>query len=448
MSIFKDCDIRGIYNTEINEERAYSIGRGLAAMLPPGGEIRVGGDVRLSTPSLKESLIAGLVRGGARVADLGVIPTPVLYYALSGSSASAGATVTASHNPPEYNGIKFMLGHEPVTRRTIDALEEIVSRGAFVDGAGSVARLDVLPAYLASLSKRFGAKRPLKVVVDAGNGAMSTVAPGAFRSAGYRVIELFCEPDGAFPNRGPNPADSSVLTALCERVVLEQADFGVAFDGDGDRAAFVDEKGRCIHNEKALILFVKKLLSEQPTPVVFDQKSSSAVRDAILSMGGAPIAEKSGHAFIKKRFLDLGAAVAGEASGHFFFGDLGYDDGLYAALLMAELLCASDKPLSAMADEIILPPITPDLRFFCPYAQQGDTLCRFEAFCETLHAKISKLDGVRAELPDGWMLLRKSVTAEQMTLRIESRTEALLAERLRAIQAIIPEIQRIKEEQA
>ena len=441
MSIFKDCDIRGIYDSEINEESVYRIGRGLAAMLPPGGEIRVGGDVRLSTPSLKESLIAGLVRGGARVAELGVIPTPVLYYALSGSSADAGATVTASHNPPEYNGIKFMFGHEPVARRTIDALEDIVTRGAFADGEGSVSRLDILPAYLASLSKRFGARRPLKVVIDAGNGTMSAVAPVAFRSAGYRVTELFCEPDGAFPNRSPNPAEHSVLGALCEKVVEVQADFGVAFDGDGDRAAFVDEKGRCIHNEKALILFVKKLLADRPTPVVFDQKSSSAVRDAILSMGGAPVAEKSGHAFIKKRFLELGAAVAGEASGHFFFGDLGYDDGLYAALLMAELLCASDKPLSALSDEIFLPPITPDLRFFCPYARQNDVLARFEAHCESLNAKIHKLDGVRAELPDGWMLLRKSVTAEQMTLRIESRTEEQLSERLRAVQAAVPEIQ-------
>ena len=158
-------------------------------------------------------------------------------------------------------------------------------------------------------------------------------------------------------------------------------------------------------------------------------------------MGGAPVAEKSGHAFIKKRFLELGAAVAGEASGHFFFGDLGYDDGLYAALLMAELLCASDKPLSALADEIFLPPITPDLRFFCPYARQDDVLARFETHCESLNAKIHKLDGVRAELPDGWMLLRKSVTAEQMTLRIESRTEEQLSERLRAVQAAVPEIQ-------
>ena len=441
MSIFKDCDIRGIYGTEINEESVYRIGRGLATMLPPGGEIRVGGDVRLSTPNLKENLIAGLVKSGARVTDLGIIPTPALYYALASASADAGATVTASHNPPEYNGIKFMFGHEPATRRTIDTLEDIVVRGAFAEGMGSVSRLDILPAYLASLSKRFGAKKPLKVVVDAGNGAMSTVAPAAFRNAGYRVTELFCEPDGAFPNRDPNPAEHSHLDALRQKVVEVQADLGVAFDGDGDRAAFVDEKGRCLHNEKALILFVQKLLAGHPTPVVFDQKSSSAVRDAVLSMGGAPIAEKSGHAFIKKRFLELGAAVAGEASGHFFFGKLGYDDGLYAALLMAEILCASDKTLSALADEIFLPPITPDLRFFCPYEKQDEMLRQFESYCESLNAKILKLDGIRAEFPDGWMLLRKSVTAEQMTLRIEAQTEFLLSERLNAVRKAIPEIQ-------
>ena len=404
-----------------------------------GGEIRVGGDVRLSTPNLKENLIAGLVKGGARVTDLGIIPTPALYYALASASADAGATVTASHNPPEYNGIKFMFGHEPATRRTIDALEDIVVRGAFAEGMGSVSRLDILPAYLASLSKRFGAKKPLKVVVDAGNGAMSTVAPAAFRNAGYRVTELFCEPDGAFPNRDPNPAEHSHLGALRQKVVEVQADLGVAFDGDGDRAAFVDEKGRCLHNEKALILFVQKLLAGHPTPVVFDQKSSSAVRDAVLSMGGAPIAERAATRLSRSAFSNWARRSRAKRA-DISSGKLGYDDGLYAALLMAEILCASDKTLSALADEIFLPPITPDLRFFCPYEKQDEMLRQFESYCESLNAKILKLDGIRAEFPDGWILLRKSVTAEQMTLRIEAQTEFLLSERLNAVRKAIPEM--------
>ncbi|MGN0801267.1 MAG: phosphomannomutase, partial [Candidatus Faecivicinus sp.] len=296
MSIFKDCDIRGIYGSELTCEDVYRIGRGLGAMLPPNATVRVGGDVRLSTPDLKQRLIRGLTESGMKVEDLGIIPTPALYYALASGKADGGATVTASHNPPEYNGVKFMLGHDVVTRSTIDRLKEIVARQDFPSGSGSASKVDILPAYLASLTKRFGARRPLKVVVDAGNGAMSEVAPTAFRSAGYRVTELFCTPDGAFPNRSPNPADYENLTALCAKVAEEGADFGVAFDGDGDRAVFVDDLGRPVLNEKSLVLFIRHLLKNRPTPVVYDQKSSSVIRRAILEMDGAPIPERSGHA--------------------------------------------------------------------------------------------------------------------------------------------------------
>jgi len=428
MSIFKDCDIRGIYDKELFDADAYGIGRGLAAMLPPNAVMRVGGDVRLSTPALKDQLIAGLVDGGVRVEDMGMIPTPALYYALANSSADGGATVTASHNPPEYNGVKFMLGGEIVSRAVTDRLREIIERRSYPSGSGSVTKIDILPAYLASLTKRFGARKPLHVVVDAGNGAMSRVAPTALRSAGYKVTELFCEPDGAFPNRDPNPAEYSHLTAVCKKVVEVHADFGVAFDGDGDRAVFIDDLGRAVQNEKSLTLFIRHLLKKQPTPVVYDQKSSSVIKKAILEMDGAPIPERSGHAFIKRRFLELGAAVAGEVSGHFFFGELGYDDGLFAALLMAEMLCLSSEPLSALSDGIVLPPITPDLRFFCPYAEQDDRLARAAALASTHPCTLSTLDGVRLEFPDGWFLARKSVTAEQLTLRAEADTPGRLEE--------------------
>lgn len=428
MSIFKDCDIRGIYGREITAADTYLIGRGMGAMVPPGATVRVGGDVRLSTPELKESLICGLTESGVKVEDLGTIPTPVLYYALSGGRADGGATVTASHNPPEYNGVKFMFGHEPVTRSTIDRLKGIVESGKFPEGRGSAERVDVIPAYLASLTKRFGAKKPLHVVVDAGNGAMSELAPQAFRSVGYKVTELFCEFDGAFPNRSPNPAEYENLGALCEKVRETGADLGVAFDGDGDRAVFVDNLGRAVLNEKSLVMFIRHLLKNRPTPVVYDHKSSSVIRQAILEMDGAPIPERSGHAFIKKRFLEVGAAVAGEVSGHFFFGELGYDDGLFAGLMMAEILCASEKTLAEMADEIVCPPISPDIRMACSYAEQDQWLRRVEAISERIACKVSHLDGVRLEFEDGWLLMRKSVTAEQITLRAEAQTPQRLNE--------------------
>ena len=428
MSIYKDCDVRGVYGREITAPECRLIGRALATMAP--GKILLGGDLRLSTPELKRALMEGLLQSGAALVDLGTIPTPVLYYALKHSDAVAGATVTASHNPPEYNGVKFMIGSEPVTRKVMDALHQIVLEKSFAEAPGTLAHWDVTQDYLDSLEKRFSAPKPLHILVDAGNGAMSRVAPEAFRRAGYRVTELFCEPDGSFPNRSPNPADYSCLGKTSEAVRACGADMGVAFDGDGDRAVFLDDQGRPVQNEKSLVLFIRAQLKDRPTPVVYDQKSSSVIREAVLEMGGTPLPEKSGHAFIKKRFLDNGAAIAGEVSGHFFFGELGYDDGLFAALMMADLLGRSDRPLSTLADEIVCPPITPDLRAACPYDRQQACLDAVEALAQNHPCRVSHLDGVRLEFDDGWLLLRKSVTAEQITLRAEADSASRLDELL------------------
>ncbi len=437
MSIYKDCDVRGIYGRELCADEVYRIGRALATMAP--GEFLAGGDARVSTPELKAALVRGLLDSGARVRDLGMIPTPVLYFALKHGAARAGATVTASHNPPEHNGVKFMIGDTPVTRARMDELRTTVERGAFAPGPGTLTRWDAARDYLDFLAARFRAPRPLHVLVDAGCGAMGPVAPEAFRRAGYRVTELSCVPDGRFPDRSPNPADYSCLGATGEAVRRCGADFGVAFDGDGDRAVFLDEAGIPVQNEKALVLFIRKLLRNHPTPVVYDQKSSSVVRDAILEMGGAPVPERSGHAFIKKRFLENGAALAGEVSGHFFFGELGYDDGLFAALTMAELLAERGEKLSALAGEIVCPPITPDIRLECPYAEQENWLARVEAAARAEGARLSHLDGVRADFSDGWLLMRKSVTAEQVTLRAEARTRARLRELFDLAAGALPE---------
>ena len=437
MSIYKDCDIRGIYAREITAEDTYKIGRALATLSP--GKLLVGGDVRLSTPELKDALVRGLINSGAQVIDLGTIPTPALYFALKHSDAPAGATVTASHNPPEYNGVKYMIGHTPVTRAAMDRLHAIVQDEAFAEGEGSLAHWDVTRDYIDFLAARFHAPRPLHVLVDAGCGAMGRVAPEAFRLAGYRVTELSCMPDGSFPDRSPNPAEYSCLGRTGEALRACGADFGVAFDGDGDRAVFLDENGAPVQNEKSLVLFTRALLKDKPTPVVYDQKSSSIIRDAVLEMGGTPMPEKSGHAFIKKRFLENGAALAGEVSGHFFFGELGYDDGLFAALAMAELIARGENTLGEMVSGITCPPITPDIRIACAYADQQTWLDRVEQMAAGLGAEISHLDGVRADFPDGWFLMRKSVTAEEITLRAEAATKERLAQLLAQIADVLPE---------
>lgn len=437
MSIYKDCDIRGVYPTEIDEHAAHAVGRALAT-LHPGARVAVGGDVRLSTPALKAAFIRGLTESGATVTDLGVLPTPALYFALKQLDVDGGATVTASHNPPQYNGIKFMFGDAPVTRAQMDAVQAAVESGRFRGGAGSVDHRDILPDYTDALARRFAIPKALKVVVDAGCGAMSHVAPEVLRRCGCRVVELFCTPDGAFPARDPNPADYRHLTAVCEKVRDACADFGVAFDGDGDRAVFIDDQGRAVMNEKSLVLLVRHLLKDRPTPVVYDQKCSSVVRRAVLAMGGTPVPERSGHAFIKRRFLEVGAALAGEVSGHFFFGELGYDDGLFAALTMADLLASADRTLSEMVEEIVCPPITPDLRIPCPYDQQSLWLSSVENRAQALGCTISHLDGVRLDFDDGWLLLRKSVTAEQITLRAEADTPERLRDLLAFTASALP----------
>lgn len=437
MSIFKDCDIRGIYPSEINGRESYRIGRALASICP--GRILVGGDVRISTPEIKQELMRGLCTSGAEVIDIGTIPTPALYFALAQSDADAGCTVTASHNPPEYNGIKFMIGRTPVTRSTIDRIRETVESHAFVEKTGVIRAEEITERYISAMVERFSAKKPLHVLIDAGNGAMSGIAPKVFRRVGYRVTELYCEADGAFPNRSPNPSDYACLKNTGIRLRECGADFGVAFDGDGDRAVFLDENGQPIQNEKSLVLFIRSLLKGAPTPVVYDQKSSSIVRDAILEMGGVPIPERSGHAFIKKRFLENGAKLAGEVSGHFFFGELGYDDGLFAALMMAELISESEKTLSELAENIVCPPITPDIRIPCSYDRQQELLDALEDLAMRKNAAISHLDGIRADFEDCWFLMRKSVTAEQITLRAEAQTQEKLASLLKEIADVLPD---------
>ena len=438
MGIFKDCDIRGVCPDEIDAGAVYAVGRALAT-LHPGARVAVGGDVRLSTPELKAGLIRGLTDSGADVTDLGTIPTPVLYWALKRLDVAGGATVTASHNPPKYNGVKFMFGDAPVTREIMDRVATVATAGVFREGRGRCEAYAPLGAYMDDLAGRFPASRPMKIVVDAGNGAMSAVAPRVLRRCGHDVTELFCEPDGRFPNRDPNPADFRCLDAVRERVRSVGADFGGAFDGDGDRAVFIDDLGRAVMTEKALALFIRRALRDGPTPVVYDQKSSSIVRRTALEMGGEPIPERSGHAFIKRRFLELGAAIAGEVRGHFFFGELGYDDGLYAALTMAALLAESDAPLSALADALPCPPITPDLRVPCPYNEQDAWLNRVESRLTGPGCRVSRMDGVRFEFDDGWLLLRKSITAEQITLRAEADTPERLRELLDRVAEALPD---------
>lgn len=425
MSIFKDCDIRGIYDAELTNNDAYLIGRAVGTLMT-GKTLAVGGDVRISTPALKELLIRGLVESGVRVTDLGMVPTPVFYFSIGHLGTDGGIMVTASHNPARYNGFKLMLGDMPVTPRDIAAIEELVGSRAFTDSVrGEITTADVDQAYRRFAGELAGPS-DLKIVVDAGNGAVSRLAPLMAREQGCEVVPLFCEFDGTFPGREPNPAVYSNLGKLREKVVEAGADIGAGFDGDGDRVVFVDEKGQVITSEQSLCVFLGHYIREPGDSVVYDLKSSSIVKKTAEKLGGQAIMERSGHAFIKRTFLQNRSALAGEISGHFFFRELGHDDGIYAMLKMCELVAAHGRPLSDIIADVPVTLITPDIRLHWPYGEQDALLEAVSGLGR--YYPVTRMDGIRIEFPRGWLLVRKSVTEEGVTLRMEADDNTALRE--------------------
>jgi phosphomannomutase/phosphoglucomutase len=385
------------------------------------GSVCVGGDVRLSTPELKKALIMGLLESGARVTDIGTVPTPVFYFALKKWTCAGGVMVTASHNPARYNGFKLALGDTPVTRVVVDEVERRVREGDYKKGSGTLANADILPEYAEFMQGRFSGALGASVVIDSGNGCMGEIAPRVFSAIGCDVERLFCDFDGSFPNRGPDPAEYDCLGALREAVRRRGADLGIAFDGDGDRVVFADERGDVVMSERIFALMIREYLKNSPAPVVYDVKSSSIVKRVVLEMGGEPLMSRSGHTYTQKLFLEHGAALAGELSGHFFFRELGHDDGLYAALVVASILKNSGKRLSELLYDIVPPPVTPDIRLDCPYERQDEWLERIAELGRGY--EITRIDGIRVEFPFGWFLARKSITVPQISLRIEAKDE-------------------------
>jgi len=435
MSIFKDCDIRGIYGTELNENDAYNIGRAIGTMLG-GRSTVVGGDVRVSTPMLKSECIRGLFECGAKVIDIGTITTPAMYFAKKHLNTYGGVMITASHNPSKYNGIKLMLGEVPVTSETIKEIERIISAGAYSAGAGSIEKKEILREYSESFEGKFSPEG-IKIVTDCCDGASSLIVPATLNRMGAEVKKLFCGVDGTFPNRNPNPAVYSNLTKLQENVRKEKADMGAAFDGDGDRVVFCDENGSILTGEETLVLLTRNILKSGDS-LVYDQKSSSIVREAVTAMGAEPVMERSGHAFIKKNFLERSSALAGEISGHFFFGDIGYDDGLYATLCLAEILKKSGKKLSELTADIPEKLITPDIRVPVGYSMQQTILDKIKYRAQNYN--VSLMDGVRIETVNGWILVRKSVTEEVMTVRMEAKDHDKLNELSDLLTYFTPEL--------
>ncbi len=422
---WKPCDLRGIYPDALSEDLLRRVGSALSCEMAPGEKVVVAGDFRTSTPSLKHALIEGLLDGGLRVLDCGQVPTPLAYFQAAESQASGVCIVTASHNPAPYNGLKWMVhGLPPLPAdmaRVRSAAESDAGRGL----RGSIEAVDPAPAYRSWILSRWRALEscPGPIVVDAGNGAWSRVGPQLLRELGFPLVCLFCEPDGAFPNRPADCARTANLGALRRAVVEHGARLGIAWDGDGDRAAFVDENGIHATTDEIAILLAREVLGRAAPgePVVCDIKLSEAVRREVLRLGGRPLIERSGHAFMRHRLLTTQAVLGLDACGHYFFREAGSrDDGLYSALFLMRML-GHEGSLAAMRESAGPLHSTPELRIPESTLDYDTVLARLrEAFRE---AEESSVDGARLEMPEGIILARASSTEPVVSLRVEAFSE-------------------------
>lgn len=437
--IFKAYDIRGIVGSTLTEAVARQIGLAIAARSVRQGlsEIAVGRDGRISGTALADALTWGLTEGGLQVADVGMVATPMLYFAAVRHTGGSGVMITGSHNPPDYNGFKIMLGGNTLAGEDIQALRQIIETQDFVsDGSeGIVRKLEIVDEYIHCIAGHIRLRRPLKVVVDAGNGVAGAFAGRLYRTLGCEVRELFCDVDGSFPNHHPDPAKPANLQDLIRTVQAGDAELGLAFDGDGDRLGVVTRRGSIIYPDRQLMLFAQDVLARNPgAKVIYDVKSTRLLAPWIRRHGGEPVMSKTGHSFIKAAIKEHGALLAGEMSGHVFFKErwFGFDDGLYAGARLLEILSAGSNPgevLEALPEGVS----TPELNITLPAGADGHELiaelvamARFDDV-----RRLITIDGLRAEFDDGFGLLRASNTTPVLVLRFEGDDAAVL-QRIRA----------------
>jgi phosphomannomutase/phosphoglucomutase len=448
MSIFREYDIRGVYGDALTCKVAEDIGRAFGTLIRRGGgkTLSMGHDVRLSTPSLRKSLLDGILSTGIDVVDIGSCPTPVLYFSLYQLSIDGGVMITASHNPAEYNGFKLCVGKRTIFGEEIQAIKTAIDRQDFDQGAGS---LIVLEGFLLSylnysivhfkpfMSKKWD--RPIRVVMDCGNGAAGLVAPEIFKRLGADLIPIYCEPDGRFPNHHPDPTVAENLADLILEVKKHKADLGIAFDGDGDRIGAVDEHGDIIWGDRLTLLFATKILEKTPGAVIVSEvKASQVLYDEVARLGGTAIMWKAGHSLIKAKMKEMGALLAGEMSGHLFFADryFGYDDATYAACRLVELLCEGGEPLSSYFANFPQTFSTPELRADCPDDKKFEVVEKCRALLKQ-EFKTIDIDGVRFLFEGGWGLVRASNTQPALVLRFEANQMSRLQEMEEKVRRLI-----------
>ncbi|MFL5575410.1 MAG: phosphomannomutase/phosphoglucomutase [Gemmatimonadaceae bacterium] len=432
--IFRQYDIRGIVGKDLTEEAARAIGRAYAAVLAERGvrgAVAVGRDNRPSGAMLRDALVGALTGCGVDVIDVGVVPTPVLYWGLHNLPVVGGIQITGSHNPPEYNGFKMSLGAESIHGEAIQRLYELYEAGRFPAGNGSVRGEEVIDRYVEDVGGRIGRlSRPLRVVVDCGNGAGSLVAEKLFRRIGLADARyLFCESDGTFPNHHPDPTVPENLEDLIREVKACGADLGVAFDGDADRIGVVNRQGEIVWGDQILIIYARDVLARtgKGQPIIFDVKCSQSLPDAIAKAGGRPVMWRTGHSLIKEKMKETKAPIAGEMSGHMFFteGFYGHDDALYGAARLLRIVADSGKGIDELLADVPKFVSTPEIRVDCDEEIKFGVVARAVEHFRGTHDVID-VDGVRVLFGDGWGLIRASNTQPVLVTRYEALTQPRL----------------------
>ena len=433
-SIFKAYDIRGIVETELTSDIVKLIGKAVGSESIAMGErgVVVGRDGRLSGPELSEALISGLIESGCHVVNIGMVPSPVVYFATYTKAASSGVMITGSHNPAEYNGLKIMIAGETLSAERIQTLYSRILENDFSNGHGTSTSINIDQDYIDTIKSDIQLEKELKVVIDCGNGVAGNIAPQLFETLGVKISKLFCLVDGRFPNHHPDPSKPENLEDLIQEVIETGADLGLAFDGDGDRLGLIDNKGRVVWADQQMMLYAKDVLSRNKgAKIIFDVKCTSLLPQVILEFGGEPIMSRTGHSFIKKKLKETGADLAGEMSGHIFFKErwYGFDDALYTAARLLEIVSNSDKSCSELFDELPVNLSTPEINInFDKHGQQFDAMDALSSNIDFPGANINTIDGVRVDYEDCWGLVRPSNTTPCLVLRFEAKDNTALIE--------------------
>jgi phosphomannomutase/phosphoglucomutase len=445
-AIFREYDIRGVADTELLSADVADLGRALGALLrrKAGRRINLGRDCRLSSPRLHEALLEGLIASGCEVTDIGVVPTPLLYYSAVHLEAHGAVMITGSHNPSEFNGFKTVRSSGTIHGEEIQEVRRLIETRDFMSGHGSHRMVDVISPYLGEIAGQFKFERRIKVVADAGNGTAGPVMRQLFKRLNCEVTELFFDMDGRFPNHHPDPTVPANLKHLQEAVRAQKADLGIAFDGDADRLGAIDENGEVIYGDMLLLIYGREILTRKPgATFIGEVKCSQVLYDELKRLGGNPIMYRTGHSLIKAKMKQEHAELAGEMSGHMFFADryFGYDDALYAACRLIEIVSKSGRPLSAQFAGLPKMVSTPEIRIDCPDETKFQVVERMAAHFRQTH-NVIEIDGVRILFDQGWGLVRASNTQPVLVLRFEAQEQSLLEKYRAEVEGILEQARR------